>query len=122
MVGLLEGTAGRHPGRPFPLTGTWLWGEDAGPYEDPDAVIEQVARHGSIMLGTDGCGMDWHLIVTGPHRGHLWQITGEEGFRSGPRSATPPPSPASPAGCGTGRTAGSGSTPRPHNVAETSDV
>ncbi|MFE6225561.1 hypothetical protein [Streptomyces sp. NPDC057854] len=30
--------------------------------------------HGSLLLGTDGCGMDWHLIVTGPQRGHVWLI------------------------------------------------
>ena len=28
-------------------------------------------------MGTDGCGIYWHLIVTGPHRGHVWQIAGE---------------------------------------------
>ncbi len=29
------------------------------------------------MLGTDGCGMYWHLVVTGPHRGHIWNISGK---------------------------------------------
>ncbi|MFF0012252.1 SMI1/KNR4 family protein [Streptomyces sp. NPDC005374] len=61
--------------KPFPLTEGWLWEAGEGPYEDPDAVIGQVFRHGSIVLGTDGCAMNWHLVVTGPHRGHIWHIT-----------------------------------------------
>ncbi|MEU5538729.1 SMI1/KNR4 family protein [Streptomyces sp. NPDC020362] len=77
LVGLTQSAGGQEPGKPFPLTRMWLWEEDEGPYDDPDAVVEQVADHGSLVLGTDGCGMDWHLIVTGPHRGHIWHITGE---------------------------------------------
>ncbi len=34
--------------------------------------------HGSLLLGTDGCGMYWHLIVTGPQRGYVW-LTDENG-------------------------------------------
>ncbi|MGW0212505.1 SMI1/KNR4 family protein [Streptomyces sp. NPDC003233] len=83
LVGLVEGGAKQKLAEPFPLSGAWLWEEDEGPYEDPDAVIEQVGRDGSLMLGTDGCGMDWHLIVTGPHRGQIWQITGEGAFPFG---------------------------------------
>lgn len=30
---------------------------------------------GSLYLGTDGCGMDWALVVTGPQRGYVWQIS-----------------------------------------------
>ncbi|QIJ61761.1 SMI1/KNR4 family protein [Streptomyces sp. JB150] len=62
--------AARDLGKPFPLTEAWLWEEDE---DEPD--LDAVLRHGSVVLGTDGCAMDWHLIVTGPHRGHLWQIT-----------------------------------------------
>lgn len=32
--------------------------------------------HGSLVLGTDGCGEYWHLIVTRPHRGNIWLIGG----------------------------------------------
>ncbi|MFF4253209.1 SMI1/KNR4 family protein [Streptomyces sp. NPDC001663] len=77
LVGLAESAKGQDPGKPFPLTELWVWEEDDGGYEDPDAVIEQVVHHGSLNLGTDGCGMDWHLVVTGPQRGHLWLVTGE---------------------------------------------
>ncbi|MFD4873653.1 SMI1/KNR4 family protein [Streptomyces sp. NPDC058420] len=65
----------RYPGKPFPLTAGRLWEEDDGPSDDPDAVVEQVLNRGSIVLGTDGCAMNWHLVVTGPRRGHIWHIT-----------------------------------------------
>lgn len=39
--------------------------------------MESVYGDGSLVLGTDGCGMYWHLIVTGPQRGHVWLISGE---------------------------------------------
>ena len=58
--------------RPFPLTEAWTW--DA---EDVASVIDDVFDHGSIVLGTDGCAMYWHLIVAGPLRGHIWNICGE---------------------------------------------
>ncbi|GAA3561913.1 SMI1/KNR4 family protein [Streptomyces osmaniensis] len=61
--------------KPFPLTATWLWEDDEDPAPDTDERLEQVCNDGSIVLGTDGCAMNWHLIVTGPHRGHGWQIS-----------------------------------------------
>ncbi|MDQ1044094.1 hypothetical protein [Streptomyces sp. V4I2] len=75
LVGLAEDGKEQVLSRPFPLTEGWLWEDDPGSYEDPDAVIERVAHHGSIVLGTDGCGMDWHLVVTGAHRGHITQTS-----------------------------------------------
>lgn len=66
---------GRDLSRPFPLTEGWLWEEDPRPSEETDPVLEQVFDHGSIVLGTDGCAMNWHLVVTGAHRGHIWNIT-----------------------------------------------
>ncbi|MEV0368811.1 SMI1/KNR4 family protein [Streptomyces sp. NPDC050636] len=62
---------------PFPLTAAWLWEDDPRPSEKIEPLLAPVAAHGSVVLGTDGCGMYWHLIVTGEHRGHIWQITGE---------------------------------------------
>ncbi|MFE5889574.1 SMI1/KNR4 family protein [Streptomyces sp. NPDC056462] len=61
--------------KPFPLTEAWLWEDDADPDLDTDERLEQVDDHGSIVLGTDGCAMNWHLIVSGAHRGHVWQVT-----------------------------------------------
>lgn len=63
--------------RPFPLTEAWLWEDDPRPAEELEPILDHVFTHGSIVLGTDGCGMNWHLIVTGPHRGHIWNISGE---------------------------------------------
>ncbi|MGC5010800.1 SMI1/KNR4 family protein [Streptosporangium sp. DT93] len=63
--------------RPFPLTETWVWEADPRPWEELEALLGPVFDHGSIVLGTDGCGAYWHLVVSGPHRGHIWQVTGE---------------------------------------------
>ncbi|MET9657412.1 SMI1/KNR4 family protein [Streptomyces sp. NPDC006510] len=71
------GRPARDLSKPFPLTESWIWDEDARPSEEIDPILEQVFDHGSIVLGTDGCGMYWHLVVTGPHRGHIWNISGE---------------------------------------------
>ncbi|KOV61820.1 SMI1/KNR4 family protein [Streptomyces sp. MMG1121] len=65
----------RDLGKPFPLTRAWVWEGDSDPSEDCDEILEQVYDHGSVVLGTDGCAMNWHLVVTGPHRGHVWQIS-----------------------------------------------
>jgi hypothetical protein len=72
-----DGRPRRLPAEPFPLTRPWVWEDDPRPEEEIEALLGPVYDHGSIVLGTDGCGMYWHLIVTGPHRGHVWQITGE---------------------------------------------
>jgi hypothetical protein len=60
--------------RPFPLTAEWFWGAEENPPADLDVQLAPVFNDGSIVLGTDGCGMYWHLIVTGDHRGHVWII------------------------------------------------
>ena len=62
----------RNLSAPFPLTERWIWEEDE---EEPDT--DAVFGNGSIILGTDGCGMNWHLIVAGEHRGHVWFVCGE---------------------------------------------
>ena len=73
-----RGRAERVLSKPFPLTEAWFWEEeDSGPCAELDARIEEVFDHGSVVLGTEGCGMYWHLVVTGPHRGHVWLVTGE---------------------------------------------
>ncbi|GIE87110.1 hypothetical protein Are01nite_35900 [Actinoplanes regularis] len=69
-----DGRPERVLAKPFPLTAAWLWEEDEEPDEE---LIDRVFNDGSIVLGTDGCGAYWHLVVTGPHRGQVWMITGE---------------------------------------------
>jgi hypothetical protein len=34
-----------------------------------------VRRSGTLPLGTDGDGMDYALVVTGPARGQVWMLT-----------------------------------------------
>lgn len=58
---------------PFPFTKLWIWDNDQ---VSPEGTRDQIGN-GSILLGTDGCGMDWHLIVTGPDRVVPWMIAGE---------------------------------------------
>ncbi len=59
---------------PFPLLETWVWENENDPNE---AVMIAAQRHGHLYLGTEGCGLNWVLIVTGPERGFVWQIAGE---------------------------------------------
>ena len=69
------GPANRSLADPFPLTEAWLW---EGREEAPDqARLQAVLSHGTLALGTDGDGMDYVLVVTGPARGQVWMITGE---------------------------------------------
>ena len=62
-----------HVQKPFPFSKTWVW--EGGDLSEEGANEE--IHSGSIYLGTDGCGMYWHLIVTGAERGNVWQICGE---------------------------------------------
>ena len=58
--------------QPFPLRSSWVWeGEPEG-----SALEQRLAtlRHGSLCLGTDGCGLFWLLVVSGPERGQIWQL------------------------------------------------
>ena len=59
--------------RPFPFTQPWRWEDEAAPDQAQLAAVYD----GSLYLGTDGCGLDWALIVTGPQRGYVWQLSGE---------------------------------------------
>lgn len=57
----------------FPFTRHWIWEEGA----ETDEGSEQQVDFGSFVLGNDGCGRYWHLIVTGPDRGCPWMLAGE---------------------------------------------
>jgi hypothetical protein len=59
--------------KPFPFTTHWVW--DVGDVSR-EGTSEQL-NHGSLYIGNDGCGMYWHLIVTGPDRGIPWMLSGE---------------------------------------------
>ena len=48
--------------RPFPFAQSWCWADE----EAPDPAQLAAVYDGSLYLGTDGCGLDWALVVTGP--------------------------------------------------------
>ena len=55
---------------PFPFTKLWIW-EDGDTSEE--GTKDQIF-HGILTLGTEGCGQDWALVITGPERGNMWMI------------------------------------------------
>ncbi|ATY98048.1 SMI1/KNR4 family protein [Streptomyces cavourensis] len=80
---------------PFPLTEAWPWEAEESEAELSEEEYQQcedrrspVFDHGSLLLGTDGCGMYWHLIVTGPERGHVWLIDENGAIPFGTRPGT----------------------------------
>ncbi|MEV8454183.1 SMI1/KNR4 family protein [Streptomyces sp. NPDC052095] len=79
--------------KPYPLTEAWLWvGQDEENLSEQEFEDRRgpVFDHGSLLLGTDGCGMYWHLIVTGPQRGHVWLIDENGAMPFGTRPGTSP--------------------------------
>ena len=57
--------------RPFPLTAQWIWENDPDPDE---ARYHAVWGDGLLWLGTEGCSMYWALVISGEHRGHIWDV------------------------------------------------
>jgi SMI1 / KNR4 family (SUKH-1) len=57
----------------FPFTKPWVWEDGVA----SDEGIDDQVRDGQLYLGSDGCGMDWALIITGPDRGIVWWFSGE---------------------------------------------
>ena len=80
---------------PFPHHGTWIrqYGDSsedelaahrhslalAGLIEEHEpldpylyAVDWDVQDNGRLTIGTSGCGLDFNLVLTGPHRGEIW--------------------------------------------------
>jgi hypothetical protein len=57
--------------KPFPLSNYWVW---EGEREERPELSEAI-NQGYLVLGTDGCGIYWLLIVTGSERGQIWWLT-----------------------------------------------
>ena len=57
--------------KPFPFTEPWIWEND----EHVDEKKKDQTDYGRLILGDEGCGRYWALIVTGPSRGKMWDIT-----------------------------------------------
>lgn len=54
----------------FPFTKLWVWEVN----DESDEGTRDQAHHGTLMLGTEGCGEYAVLVVTGPQRGRVWII------------------------------------------------
>lgn len=53
---------------PFAETEAWIWENDA----EPDPARADGVERGALVLGTDGCGLYFLLIVSGAERGKIW--------------------------------------------------
>jgi hypothetical protein len=40
-----------------------------------DDLIAPIYLNGTIELGSDGCGMTWVLVVSGPQLGRIWRLS-----------------------------------------------
>lgn len=57
----------------FPFKDFWLW--DGKEKECDFKEKLESTEHGCLVLGNDGCGMYWLLIVNGDSKGQIWQTT-----------------------------------------------
>jgi len=57
--------------KPFPFTKAWVWEHGDVSAEGTKAEI----THGILILGTDGCGQYWALVVNGTASGQVWMLT-----------------------------------------------
>jgi hypothetical protein len=69
-----------HLVKPFPFIEKWIW-EDDSEFSRPSGqwTAEMHAKwdareHGLLWLGTDGCALNFGLVVTGEKRGEVWAI------------------------------------------------
>lgn len=69
--------------KPFPLTEEWVW-EDAPQSDEITARVGEV-ENGVLLLGEEGCGTRWVLVVSGSSRGEVWLLTGEVATPCRPR-------------------------------------
>ena len=68
-------------GRQFPFTATTVW-EDHCDNCDNEKYQDDLSRlhYGNLCLVESGCGLYYHLIVTGPERGNVWQFAWDTGI------------------------------------------
>ena len=60
--------------KPFMLDTFWLWEDDDREEELIEADMENKVYRGNIELADKGCGMSYHLIITGKCRGEVWNF------------------------------------------------
>lgn len=62
--------------RPFTFSDEWIWDDDDLEDQAVGRRLERV-RDGVLLLGEEGCGANWTLVVSGDRRGEVWLMTGE---------------------------------------------
>ena len=65
---------GRRLREPFPLTDAWVWSDE---FTDDSAWCRDAVAAGHLLLGEEGCGARWSLVVTGASAGQVWLLTDE---------------------------------------------
>ena len=70
----LESSPCQEPAEPFLLDRFWLWEDDDREEELIEADMENKVYRGNIELADKGCGMSYHLIITGKCRGEVWNF------------------------------------------------
>lgn len=64
------------PDIPFPLSQEWTWeSETKDWWQDPSQIVQHIHCHGQLLVGTEGCGEYWSLIVSGDQYGYMWNIS-----------------------------------------------
>jgi hypothetical protein len=68
-------------GRPFPFTMMKVWEGRC----DWDEYQDDLSRlhYGNLCLTDGGCALHYHLIITGPERGNVWQFAWDTGICPG---------------------------------------
>jgi hypothetical protein len=59
----------------FPLTEAWFWENDPRDPDDVEALVDEVYRCGSVVLGSMTGPVYWLLVVSGPQRGQIWLLS-----------------------------------------------
>jgi len=68
---------------PYGMPAECVWEDE--PDERKREVLQARAGHGNIVIGYEGCGTYWVLIVAGPRKGEICLLT-EVGIASCPKS------------------------------------
>jgi hypothetical protein len=63
------------PNLSFPLTETWVWEDEVSWENGQPEILAPIFSNGHLYLGTEGCGEDWILIVTGSEQGKVWNLS-----------------------------------------------
>ena len=60
---------------PFLLEKFWIWEDDERDSDAIEADMQNKVYRGNIELINLGCGISYNLIITGNHRGEVWNFT-----------------------------------------------